>query len=380
MMEFEGIMKSVLEQFRIEQNNRLFAWEKEANELVSSFVNDYPVDSIKNLSLDNYLLSKEGVGNSKTFCRTLRYDLQTVCSMGNAWPDCFGIYRSGSRIALSRTFSNMFGSDYEVAFKYIKNEICRLLEAAGKEDVQGIEKSKLNSLFKYKLISVYYHDKYVPVCAKTALEAYCNSVGLSYNKDHEMIHGIILLREWKESVPEISNWSNAMLMAFCDWMWRNKKKINGPSMRKKSYTEKAKEIDEEINDMPIVGESKEAVVKVRVNQGIFHDILLSRYGKCCLCGVSNKALLIASHIKPWRDSKPEEKLDVDNGLLLCPNHDRLFDKGFISFGEDGRILISNHLDQINRVYTNVNTNMRIDLTEQNKKYLEFHRKMIFQKD
>ena len=140
------------------------------------------------------------------------------------------------------------------------------------------------------------------------------------------------------------------------------------------------EIDEEINDMPIVGESKEAVVKVRVNQGIFRDILLGRYGKCCLCGVSNAALLNASHIKPWRDSKPEEKLDVDNGFLLCPNHDRLFDKGFISFGEDGRILISNHLDQIDRVYTNVNTNMRIDLTEQNKKYLEFHRKMIFQKD
>ena len=148
-------MESVLEQFKIEQKNRLFAWEKEANELVSSFVNDYPVDSINNLSLDNYLLSKEGVGNSKTFCRSLRYDLQTVCSMGNAWPDCFGIYRSGSRIALSRTFSKMFGSDYDAAFKYIKKEICSLLEAAGKEDIQGIENSKLNSLFKYKLISVY---------------------------------------------------------------------------------------------------------------------------------------------------------------------------------------------------------------------------------
>lgn len=373
-------MKSILEQFKIEQNNRLFAWEKEADELVRSFVNDYPIDGIENLSLDSFLLSKEGIGNPNSFCRTLRYDLQTVCSMGNAWPDCFGIYRSGSSIALSRTFSKMFGSDYEAAFKYIKSEIRNLLEAASKEDIQGIENCKLNSLFKYKLISVYFHDKYVPVCARPALEAYCNSVGLSYNKDDEMIHGIILLLDWKESVPEISKWSNAMLMAFCDWMWRNKKNINGPSMRKKSYADEAKKIDKEINDMPLVGDSKEAVIKVRVNQGIFRDILLERYGKCCLCGVSNASLLNASHIKPWKDSLPEEKLDVDNGFLLCPNHDRLFDKGFISFREDGRILISNHLDQIDRVYTNVNTNMRIDLTEQNKKYLEFHRKMIFQKD
>ena len=373
-------MGTILEQFKQEQDDRLFAWEKEAKELVKSFTQEYPKDSIENLSLEDYLLSREGEGNPDSFCRKLRYKLQPVCSMGNAYPDCFGIYRSGHKIVLSKTFSNMFGDDYEAAFKYIKQEIHRLLDAAEKEDIQGIKKCRLNSLFKYKLISVYYNDKYVPVCAKNALETYCSSVGLSYNKEDEMIYGILLLRQWKDSIPAINGWSNAMLMAFCDWLRRNGKTVKSSEMQIDTYAEKAKKIDAEIDGLPILGESREAVVKIRVNQGIFRDILLKRYGGCCLCGVSNPSLLNASHIKPWKDSLPEEKLDIDNGLLLCPNHDRLFDKGFISFEDNGIIKISEQLDQNDRVFTNVNPNMKIDLTEKNKKYLEHHRKKVFQKN
>ncbi len=129
-----------------------------------------------------------------------------------------------------------------------------------------------------------------------------------------------------------------------------------------------------------MGESREAVIKVRVNQGIFRELLLRRYGKCSLCGVCNAALLNASHIKPWKDSLPEEKLDIDNGFLMCPNHDRLFDKGFISFADDGTILISDHLSQADRVFVNVSPKMKIDLNEKNKEYLAFHREMVFKKN
>lgn len=47
------------------------------------------------------------------------------------------------------------------------------------------------------------------------------------------------------------------------------------------------------------------------------------------CGVSDEHFLIDSHIKPWSQSNNQEWLDVNNGLLLCPNHDALFDKGII---------------------------------------------------
>lgn len=82
-------------------------------------------------------------------------------------------------------------------------------------------------------------------------------------------------------------------------------------------------------------------------------MLLKRYSSCCLCNVNDKNFLVASHIKPWAKSNSEEKLDVNNGLLLCPNHDKLFDGGWISFNDDGHILISDELKSNDKIFMNV---------------------------
>ena len=66
------------------------------------------------------------------------------------------------------------------------------------------------------------------------------------------------------------------------------------------------------------GIDKEAIVKVRINQGIFKERLLHRYNYCCLCKVSEHDFLIASHIKPWKDSDENERLDVDNSFFVLP--------------------------------------------------------------
>ncbi|BAK86208.1 hypothetical protein GLX_30540 (plasmid) [Komagataeibacter medellinensis NBRC 3288] len=62
--------------------------------------------------------------------------------------------------------------------------------------------------------------------------------------------------------------------------------------------------------------------------------------RCRITGVSDPRFLIASHIKPWRDCTDQEKLDGCNGLLLSPHVDRLFDRGRISFANDGTLLKS----------------------------------------
>ena len=351
--------------------------QKRVELLVRNFVEKYPIDKIERLSLDEYLFSKEGVGNPDSYCRRIRIELQPLCSMGDARPDFFGIYRKDSTIELSRTFKKMFGNDYEAAFRYIKHEIYVLLESVANDDYQSVQKCRLNSLFKYKLLSIYFPDKIIPVCAKPTLEEYCDRVGLAYDKKEEMIQGIASLLEWKASVPEMANWSNFMLMAFCDWLWRRNRRIDGTALSKDRFSEKSKTIDKEIDQLHLRGEDREAVVKVRVNQRSFREILLRRYNKCCLCGVSNPDLLIASHIKPWRECLPEEKLDIDNGFLFCPNHDWLFDKGFISFSDDGTIMISSDLSSTDSVFTNVRAEMKIQLTKKNWKYLSYHRNKIF---
>lgn len=138
-------------------------------------------------------------------------------------------------------------------------------------------------------------------------------------------------------------------------------------------------IEEEVDSSSLEGREREAVIKTRVNQGIFRKGLLRRYKKCCLCNVQNQNLLIASHIKPWSEAGLNEKVDFDNGLLLCPNHDKLFDLGYISFDKDGKILISSELERVDQAFLNVNDNMEINVNTNTLEYLNYHRENIFRK-
>ena len=145
----------------------------------------------------------------------------------------------------------------------------------------------------------------------------------------------------------------------------------------KTTTTLIEDIEKGLSDSGLEGKEKETIIKARVNQSKFRQQLLDRYKKCCLCSVSNPDLLIASHIKPWCESESNEKLDIENGFLLCPNHDKLFDSALISFDNDGKILISDKLSEEDRNAFGVNKNMVIELTEDNKKYLAYHREEKF---
>jgi hypothetical protein len=85
---------------------------------------------------------------------------------------------------------------------------------------------------------------------------------------------------------------------------------------------------------------KEHLIKARRGQGLFRENVLAFEKQCRISGVMDLQFVIASHIKPWRVATNEERLDGENGLLLSPNHDLLFDRGFISFDDDGALLIS----------------------------------------
>lgn len=155
---------------------------------------------------------------------------------------------------------------------------------------------------------------------------------------------------------------------------------NVKNKQEKELLKDINSIEKGITDSNLEGKEKDVIIKARVNQSEFRQQLLERYQKCCLCSVTNKSLLIASHIKPWSESKAKEKLDVENGFLLCPNHDKLFDAGLISFYENGKIMISKHLNYGDIIALGINENIIIPLTEANKKYLSYHREYIFKKD
>lgn len=109
--------------------------------------------------------------------------------------------------------------------------------------------------------------------------------------------------------------------------------------------EQEAEFENEIRNRTDIGATEKLqLTRSRRGQGIYRKNLQQFESSCRVTGTTNLKHLRASHIKPWRSSSDFEKLDGNNGLLLAPHIDHLFDQGYISFDDDGRILFSEELD------------------------------------
>lgn len=93
-------------------------------------------------------------------------------------------------------------------------------------------------------------------------------------------------------------------------------------------------------DPAIREREKTALVQARRGQGVFRDNVRLIERACRITKVERMKHFIASHIQPWRDSGNQQRLDGENGLLLTPTIDHLFDKGFISFEDSGRLIVA----------------------------------------
>ena len=129
-------------------------------------------------------------------------------------------------------------------------------------------------------------------------------------------------------------------------------------------------------------------VKRRRGQSLLADILYAQYGRCFVTGLSRHALLVASHIKPWRDSKggmEAERLDEDNVLLLSVAYDKLFDRGFITFRDDGSLEYCAEAitpDELRLLGVDVSRSpglMESCLNSKRCDFLAYHRKHVFAK-
>lgn len=108
-------------------------------------------------------------------------------------------------------------------------------------------------------------------------------------------------------------------------------------------TSELDEADEQLVPEDYTGETKKVVTEQRIKQTFFRRAVLSSYrGRCCMSGLSEPRLLIASHIVPWSKDKAN-RLNPSNGLCLSAIHDRAFDKGLITLTDDFKIVVSEEL-------------------------------------
>lgn len=120
-------------------------------------------------------------------------------------------------------------------------------------------------------------------------------------------------------------------------------------------------------------------VDARLGQGQFRADVLQRWGfRCCVTGSTTHEVIIASHIKPWKDSNNRERLDPHNGLPLIATVDKLFDKGLVTFSSDGNLLISKKLDGKERALLGLDERKLLRQPgRRTAKYLAYHRTSIF---
>lgn len=146
----------------------------------------------------------------------------------------------------------------------------------------------------------------------------------------------------------------------------------------------SQEILEEIKDY--TGETREAVVKVRIKQEAFRSMILNNYNTtCAVTGINEPRLLIASHIIPW-STREDTRLDPENGVCLSALYDKAFDRGLITIRpDDYTIKLSKELkDRLARAIYDEHfgkvENRRIILPEEHKpnvNFLQYHEENVF---
>ncbi|MEJ0086418.1 MAG: HNH endonuclease signature motif containing protein [Pseudomonadota bacterium] len=139
-------------------------------------------------------------------------------------------------------------------------------------------------------------------------------------------------------------------------------------------------VEHDIREDPKIPDTqREAIIQARVGQGRFRANVQGVERACRVTKVDRLEHLVASHTKPWRDSTNEERLDGENGLLLTPTIDHLFDKGFISFENSGDLIVSPVADRPSLLKMGIKPEGKVNVgvfSEGQRVFLNYHRENV----
>lgn len=185
----------------------------------------------------------------------------------------------------------------------------------------------------------------------------------------EQEKGKRLLRNIYKNEKDISNFNSA-LKKYLTFLSFDFSKVNGEII--KSEIESV----EKNNELSVT--EKNTIILSRLGQGRFRKQLITYWNGCSISTFNKLDILVASHIKPWKDANNFERIDLFNGLLLLPNYDKLFDKGYISFDRKGKIMYSKFISDFDKKILGMDSSLSlIRIEEQHKSYLTYHHENYF---
>ena len=216
-------------------------------------------------------------------------------------------------------------------------------------------------------------SKYLPIATET-FDAFFEECGLNFRTSKqcswENYCDYILILDYIKQFLKDNLDPDAILLDAHSFIWilerQYKRDIeNGAYTIPKGFALKEKD--------------REVVAKARTGQGLYRSLLLKKWkNMSSISDYNNVAFMVASHIKPWKNCNNQECVDPENGLLLTPNYDFLFDQGYITFDDAGNVILSSKIteEDISEFSFDKNTKIKA-VSEKMKEYLMYHRKFVF---
>jgi putative restriction endonuclease len=287
--------------------------------------------------------------------RTLYYDFMREVSPGDVIFSFSGTYIKAIGIAASHCYESPKPIEFGNAGAYWDKIGWRV-------DVRFIE---LNGAIR----PAYYMDRLGPLLPQKYAPLQQNGKGL------QGVYLASLSQKFAEALVDIIGYEARTLISGV----RVKDSIEAPTAVGLVEWEEH-ELAKVAQNVLIPETTRKAVVLARRGQGLFKQNVLNYESRCRITGVDKIEHLRASHCKPWRDSTNEERLVGENGLLLTPSIDHLFDRGFISFEKSGEVLISPvaHIESLQKMGVQTTGKLNVGaFSDGQSQFLQYHRESVF---
>lgn len=217
----------------------LAAQENELEQFREQFVADFPIKKLKEITKEEYAVH---AGKRDTFCFRIENELVELGNIHGAPAAKFGLYygKSGEDTTQKYRFSAKFGESADEAMDKIRKELVMLLIAGSNDDFDSIRKCALSPMYRGKILSVYYPEKYLCIFVPEHLTYFMQNLGINSEPGEDVLAQQRKLLEWMKNRPECEDWrvhdfSNFLYDSFGSPFKEEKDKQKAQDERDKEY-------------------------------------------------------------------------------------------------------------------------------------------------
>lgn len=216
------------------------AREDKAVNVRGEFITKYPLEKIKNLTLDEYVIGK----GTSSFCAYVEAKTKSWASVQGATSSKFGIYFGKTKYDATMKYrvTKRFGDNTDEGFKKIKEALLGLINSGKSKNFQEIDENPLSQMFKAKILSLYFPKVYLNICSADHLEYLALELGIPEQEFISKYQNLLIEKKLSNEISR--NWSNPKFMAFLYDKYMPKKSEN-PEL--KTNKKKRKKTNRKVN-------------------------------------------------------------------------------------------------------------------------------------